>query len=106
MAKRNKKLRSQCPFEAAMDIIGSKWKGAILYELLKGPKRFNELKRTISGITQRMLSQQLRALEEDKLILRKVSTQIPVKVEYSLTTIGKSLEPAFSKLIEWGNQFI
>jgi DNA-binding HxlR family transcriptional regulator len=105
MPRRNKRLRTQCPFEAAMDIIGSKWKGAILFELMKGTRRFSELKAAIPAITQRMLSQQLRALEADKLISRKVYAQIPPKVEYSLTKVGRSLEPAFTKLIEWGKQF-
>lgn len=106
MAKRNQNLRKQCPFEAVMDIIGSKWKGAILFELMKGTRRFNELKTALPAISQRMLTMQLRELEADKLILRKVYSQIPPKVEYSLTKAGKNLGPAFAKLIEWGKEFI
>jgi len=106
MAKRNRNLRSQCPFETAMDIIGSKWKGAILFELMKGKRRFSKLKAAIPAISQRMLTMQLRELEADKLVLRKIYSEIPPKVEYSLTKAGKTLEPAFLKIREWGKQFI
>jgi DNA-binding HxlR family transcriptional regulator len=106
MAKRNQNLRSQCPFEAAMDIISSKWKGEILFELMKGTRRFSELKLSIPRISQRMLSLQLRSLEADKLVIRKIHSQIPPKVEYSLSKVGKNLEPAFMKLREWGRQLI
>lgn len=104
MAKRNKQLRSGCPFEAAMDVIGSKWKGAILFKLMKGTKRFGELRDSIPAISQRMLTQQLRQLESDGLVLRKIYQQIPPKVEYSLTNVGKNLEPAFLLIRDWGKK--
>lgn len=103
MAKRNKKLRQQCDFELTMDIIGGKWKGMIIYHLFKEPKRFIELKRLLPNITQRMLTLQLRDLEKDQIIVRKIYAEIPPKVEYSLTEIGKSLHPAFLKINEWGS---
>ena len=106
MAKRNKKLKISCPFEAAMDIIGSKWKGAILMQLMKGTKRYSELKQTIPAISPRMLTQQLRQLEHDQLISRKIYPQVPPKVEYSLTKIGKNLEPIFMQLRQWGKQLV
>src|SRR5437660_3177283 len=82
-----------CSVEAAMDVIGGKWKGLVLYHLLSGTKRFNELNRLIPSASIRMLTLQLRELEEDGVINRKVYPQVPPKVEYSLTDFGKELEP-------------
>lgn len=91
-----------------MDIISGKWKGVILFKLMGGTKRFKELKATIPDISQKMLSQQLRELEHARLVVRKVYPQIPPKVEYSLTNLGKSLESAFERIRAWGkqNQFL
>ena len=93
-----------CPVEAALDVIGNKWKGVLLYHLLSGTKRFNELKRLMPGVTQRMLTLQLRELENDQVILRKVYPQVPPKVEYSLSEMGLSLEPILHALKTWGQQ--
>lgn len=95
-----------CALEAALNVIGNKWKGAILYHLLSGTRRFNELKRLIPNITQRMLTLQLRELEKHEIIIRKIYPQIPPKVEYSLTDSGKSLKPILLSLREWGKQTI
>lgn len=94
-----------CAVEAALDVIGNKWKGVILFHLLDGTKRFNELRRLIPSVTPRMLTLQLRELEKDKVILRKVYPQVPPKVEYSLTKTGQSLKPVLFSLREWGSQF-
>ncbi len=91
-----------CPIEAALDVIGGKWKGVILHRLQGQTRRFNELKRTIPRITQRMLTTQLRELEKDKLITRKVYAEVPPKVEYSLTQNGESLKPVLGELLKWG----
>jgi DNA-binding HxlR family transcriptional regulator len=91
-----------CAVEAALDVIGNKWKGVILFHLMGGTKRFNELRRLIPSVTQRMLTLQLRELEEDKVIHRKVYPEVPPKVEYSLTTFGKKLTPLLILLREWG----
>ncbi|RDI43433.1 winged helix-turn-helix transcriptional regulator [Aquicella lusitana] len=91
-----------CSIEAALSVIGNKWKGVILFHLLDGTKRFNELRRLIPSVTQRMLTLQLRELEKDLIIKRKVYPQVPPKVEYTLTEFGQSLRPILLSLREWG----
>jgi len=91
-----------CPVEATLEMIGGKWKGVILYHLLERTYRFGELKRTMSGITQRMLTKQLRELETDGIIHRKVYAEVPPKVEYSLTEIGESLRGIILMMRDWG----
>lgn len=105
MAKRNKTLRKKCDFELTMDIIGGKWKGIVIYHLFKGPKRFSELKKLLPEITQRMLTLQLRELEKDNIVSRKVFAEVPPKVEYSLTEIGKQLNTAFHEINAWGKLY-
>ena len=90
-----------CPAEAMVEVIGGKWKGVILYHLLDGTKRFNELKRLKPNITQRMLTLQLRELEADGIIHREVYREVPPKVEYSLTELGESLRPMILLMMEW-----
>ncbi len=91
-----------CAIEAALDVIGNRWKGVILFHLLEGTKRFNELRRLIPSVTQRMMTLQLRELEKDEVIIRKVYPEVPPKVEYSLTPFGESLKPILLALREWG----
>ena len=89
--------------DATLDVIGGKWKPLIIYELSDETLRFSQLlERVTPRITQRMLTKELRALEEDGLITRKVYAQVPPKVEYSLTKKGKSLMPILDQLCEWG----
>jgi DNA-binding HxlR family transcriptional regulator len=92
----------RCPVEACLEIIGGKWKGVILFHLLGGTKRFNELRRLIPGVTQRMLTRQLRELEADQIIVRTVYQEVPPKVEYSLSEFGGTLEPIIKMLKKWG----
>ncbi|YCA43637.1 helix-turn-helix transcriptional regulator [Bacillus sp. JZ8] len=94
--------RYSCPVEATVDVIGGKWKSVIVYHLLNGTKRFNELKRLNKGITQRMLTLQLRELEASGIVHREIYRQIPPKVEYSLTEFGRSLEPLILFMRNWG----
>lgn len=94
-----------CPVEFTLDVIGGKWKGVILYHVMESPKRFNEFRRICPGITQRMLTLQLRELEEDGVIHREIYQQIPPKVEYSLTDFGKSLIPIIKLMKEWGEEY-
>lgn len=95
-----------CAVEAALDVIGNRWKGVILFHLLEGTKRFNEIRRLIPSVTQRMLTLQLRELEEDRVIIRTVYPQVPPKVEYTLTDLGRSLKPIILSLREWGANFM
>ncbi|MDM5236694.1 winged helix-turn-helix transcriptional regulator [Bacillus cereus] len=90
------------PVEATLEVIGGKWKVVILCHLQKGTKRTSELKRLMPGITQKMLTQQLRELEVDGVIQRKIYNQVPPKVEYSLTDYGWSLESILDSLCTWG----
>ena len=91
-----------CPVETSLNILGGKWKGVILYRLLPGKKRFNELRREINGITHRVLTLQLRELEADHIIKRTVYAEVPPKVEYELTDFGGTVEPIIRALYEWG----
>lgn len=94
-----------CPVEAALDLIGGKWKAVILFRLMEGTKRFNELHRLIPHVTRRMLTLQLRELEADSIITRKVYQQVPPKVEYSLTELGVTLKPVLEALKSWGETY-
>lgn len=94
-----------CPLTTAMNVIGGKWKVVILGHLFTGEKRFGELKKLICGdITQKMLTQQLRELEDDGLIHREIYKEVPPRVEYSLTDFGKSLSPILQDLCVWGQK--
>lgn len=95
-----------CPVEASLEVIGGKWKGIILYHLLSETIRFNQLRSLMPEITQRMLTKQLRELESDKLISRKVYAEVPPKVEYSMTDYGKTLAPVIYALQLWGSQHL
>lgn len=95
-----------CAMEAALSVISGKWKLKILNQLLTGAKRYSEINRSITGMTEKMLSQQLRELEEDKIVTRKIYPEIPPKVEYSLTDLGKELSSIFYTLETWGSHFM
>lgn len=100
--KRKYDCHKICSVELALELIGGKWKGVVLFHLLEGKKRFNELRRLVPSVTQRMLTKQLREMEEHKLIKRTIYPVIPPKVEYELTELGKTLEPLLRDLREWG----
>lgn len=93
-----------CPVEATLDVMSGKWKGVILYHLLEGTLRFGELRRRLRGITQRMLTKQLRELEDSGLVVRTVYAEVPPRVEYRLSKEGHSLEPILRALEAWGER--
>jgi DNA-binding HxlR family transcriptional regulator len=92
-----------CSVERTMSLIDGKWKIIVLYKLLRGTLRFNELRRLIPYISQRMLTHQLRELEADGLVVRTVYAQVPPRVEYTLSVRGRSLEPVLMAMKEWGD---
>jgi DNA-binding HxlR family transcriptional regulator len=95
-----------CPVAAALDVLGGRWKGQILYYLLRGPTRFGALRRLVPGATQRMLTLQLRELEGDGVIHREVYREVPPRVEYSLTPFGMSLRPIIEAMELWGSRYM
>ena len=95
-----------CPVEATLEVIGGKWKGVILFHLLTGTKRFNELRRLMPNVSQRMLTRQLRELEYSKVIERTIYPEVPPKVEYSLNEFGRTLEPILKTLKNWGSKYL
>ena len=94
-----------CPVETTLMLIGNKWKVLILRDLLTGTKRFGELKRSVGNVSQKVLTAQLRAMEESGLLTRKVYAEVPPRVEYSLTELGQSLKPILDALKNWGEEY-
>ena len=86
-------------------LIGNKWKVLIIRDLLTGTKRFGELKKSIGKVSQKVLTTQLRDMEEDGLISRKIYAEVPPRVEYSLTELGKSLQPILNAMLQWGTEY-
>ncbi len=98
--------RDLCPVTATVDVIGGKWKPLIVYYLIPGTRRFGELRRLIPGATQQMLTMQLRELERDGVVHREVYREVPPKVEYSLTEMGRSLEEIVALMTAWGVRYL
>lgn len=98
------KRTRNCPAEVTLAVIGGRWKVLLLYHLFQGVMRFSELRRALPGITQKMLTQQLRELERDGIVHRTVYAQVPPKVEYTLTPRGQSLKPVVNAMCRWGLQ--
>lgn len=94
-----------CPVETTLTLIGDKWKVLILRDLMPGTKRFGELKKSIGTVSQKVLTAQLRAMEDSGLIVRKVYAEVPPRVEYSLTGLGKSLKPILDAMSSWGDDY-
>jgi DNA-binding HxlR family transcriptional regulator len=95
---------AECPVRAALDVLGGKWKPVITFHLLEGTRRFGELRRLMPDASQKMLTQQLRELEHDGIVTRKVYHQVPPKVEYSLAPYGRTLRPILVALCKWGQK--
>ena len=100
-----KKELPACPVGITMGLIGEKWKVLIVRDLLTGTKRFGELKKSVTGITQKVLTTNLRQMESSGLVKRKVYPEVPPRVEYSLTETGLSLKPILDSMVEWGNEY-
>ena len=94
-----------CPVETTLMLIGDKWKVLILRDLLPGTKRFGELKKSIGSVSQKVLTAQLRDMEAKGLVSRKVYAEVPPRVEYSLTDLGRSLSPILKAMAEWGEYY-
>ncbi len=94
-----------CPVETTLKVVGGKWKTLIIWHLVDHTKRFSELKRELPLITQKMLTQQLRELENDGVVSRYVYAEVPPRVEYSLTELGKSLRPVMEAMCSWGKEY-
>lgn len=94
-----------CPVEITIGLIGDKWKVLIIRDLLTGTKRFGELKKSLTGITQKVLTNNLRDMESSGLIKRTVYAEVPPRVEYSLTDTGFSLKPILDSMVDWGNEY-
>lgn len=101
----NKKELPACPVETTLTLIGDKWKVLILRDLMSGTKRFGELKKSIGSVSQKVLTANLRSMEADLLIVRKVYPEVPPRVEYSLTDLGKSLKPILDAMWGWGEAY-
>lgn len=100
-----KKELPECPVETTLMLIGDKWKVLILRDLLPGTKRFGELKKSIGTVSQKVLTAQLRDMERNGLVTRKVYPEVPPRVEYSLTELGRSLKPILDAMWDWGEEF-
>lgn len=100
-----KKELPACPVETTLTLIGDKWKVLILRDLMPGTKRFGELKKSIGSVSQKVLTAQLRDMEENGLLTRTVYAEVPPRVEYSLTDLGKSLKPILDAMKNWGEEF-
>lgn len=94
-----------CPVETTLTLIGDKWKVLILRDLLPGTKRFGELKKSVGNISQKVLTTQLRAMEESGLLTRTVYAEVPPRVEYTLTELGQSLRPILDAMRSWGEGY-
>lgn len=99
--KNKQEVLFKCPITYTLSKIGGRWKPIIIYNLLEGTKRYGELKKAIPAITEKMLIQHLRELEEDQLVIRDVKPVVPPHVEYSLSTTGKALSPVLDSMMQW-----
>jgi len=95
---------SECPVRVTAEVISGKWKPLIIFSLKSGPLRYGELRRQVPGTTHKVLTQQLRQLERDQIVRRKIYAQVPPRVEYSLTAYGRTLTPVLESMADWGKK--
>lgn len=105
MSKELPKELPQCPVEVTLSLISNRWKVLILRDLMDGAKRFGELRKSLGNITQKVLTSNLREMEEDRLIIRTVYAEVPPRVEYQLTDLGYSLKPVLESMKNWGSKY-
>ncbi len=105
MSKELPKELPQCPVEVTLSLISNRWKVLILRDLMYGAKRFGELRKSLGNITQKVLTSNLREMEEDRLIIRTVYAEVPPRVEYQLTELGYSLKPVLESMKIWGDRY-
>ena len=105
MSDKKVKELPACPVETTLTLIGDKWKVLILRDLMPGTKRFGELKKSIGSVSQKVLTAQLRDMEQSGLVNRKVYAEVPPRVEYSLTELGQSLKPILDAMSNWGEDY-
>ena len=104
--KKINKSEDKCTLQEILDVIGGKWAMSIIYALFEGKKRFSELERMIPNINTRMLVKELKNMEENQIVIRKVYATVPPTVEYTLTEKGKKLEPIINELYKWGLEYV
>lgn len=100
-----KKELPACPVETTLMLIGNKWKVLILRDLMEGTRRFGQLKKSVGNVSQKVLTAQLRSMEQDELLTRKVYAEVPPRVEYTLTERGRSLKPILDAMRHWGEAY-
>ncbi|GJM59198.1 helix-turn-helix domain-containing protein [uncultured Dubosiella sp.] len=100
-----KKELPACPVETTLMLIGNKWKVLILRDLMEGTRRFGQLKKSVGNVNQKVLTAQLRSMEQDELLTRKVYAEVPPRVEYTLTVRGRSLKPILDAMQHWGEEY-
>lgn len=103
--KNNDEIIDACPVATTVNLIGSKWKLLIMRNLLQRPWRFNELQKSLDGVSQKVLTDSLRSMEKDGIIIRTVYPEVPPRVEYSLSEIGESMRPIINAMQSWGNDY-
>lgn len=99
------KMLPECPVETTLMLISDRWKVLIIRDLLDGTKRFGELKKSVGNVSQKVLTANLRSMEESGLLTRKVYAEVPPRVEYTLTETGYSLKPILDAMVEWGTEY-
>ena len=106
MKARNYECHQGCPVEATLDLIGGRWKGVILFNLIGGPVRFNELRRRMPDVSQRVMTRQLRELEAADIVSRTLTPTVPPRVDYALTEHGATLAPVIQAMRDWGHVYL
>lgn len=99
-------MNNQCPVATTLNLIDNKWKILIIRDILHGPQRFGELKKSVKGISSKMLTESLRGMENDGIVSRKIYPEVPPHVEYRLSDLGESMRPIIKSMESWGNNYI